>query len=316
MKKFFVILLLLGISDFAFAGSRITSTFEFLRTDFNPRTAATGNAFTSMRGDVAGMFINPAGMAYSESRHFSFNYTSYLLDINGGVAAYSQAIEGFGIFSAAITYLDYGAIKETDDSGNETGASFSPADFALTLGWADRFEKNFSYGANIKYAHSTIHDFSASAIALDLGLIWEAPFEEDLFFAFSLLNVGSMVDYYMNTQEDLPLTMRFGFSKKLEHLPLEIAASLLDMNSAETIGDFFKQFSIGGEFRLSESLRLRLGYNNRLHNDLKINDEESQFGGVSGGLGILVKNFRVDYSYSNYNLLGNTHRFGISGTLD
>jgi hypothetical protein len=125
-----------------------------------------------------------------------------------------------------------------------------------------------------------------------------------------------MVEYYANTQENLPLTMRLGFSKKLEHLPLEIAASLLDMNSAESLGDLVKQFSIGGEFRLSESLRLRLGYNNRLHSDLKRNSAESQFGGVSGGLGIFVKNFRIDYSYSNYNLLGNTHRFGITGNLD
>ena len=297
-----------------FAGNKITSAFEFLRTDFNPRTSAMGNAFTTLRGDVSGLFVNPAGMAYSESRHFSVNYTNYLLDINGGFAAYSQTFEGIGILSAAITYMDYGKITATDESANEIG-SFTPADFALTIGWADKFEKNISYGVNLKYAFSTIQDYNASAIALDLGMIWEAPFQEDLYIAFALLNVGTEIEYYANTQEDLPLSMRLGFSKKLAHLPLELAVSLTDINRAESVLDGFKQFSVGGEFRISESLRLRLGYDNRLHKDLKAR-EASEFGGVSGGIGIFVKKFRIDYSYSNYNLLGNTHRFGITGNLD
>jgi len=315
MKKYYVLLILL-ISGSLWAGNSLTSAFEYLRTDFNPRTAALGNAFTTLRGDVNGLFLNPAGMAYSENRHYAFNYTSYLLDINAGVAAYSQRVEGVGILSAAITYVDYGEFKETDEFARETGQSFSPLDFALTLSWADRFEKNFSYGVNLKYAFSKIQDYNASALALDLGLIWESTFQKDLFFAFSLLNVGSNLEYYANTQEDLPLSMRIGVSKILEHLPLEIGFSFTNFNlDADSFTDRLKRFSIGGEFRLSESLRLRLGYDNQLHSDLKAL-EESEFGGLSGGLGIYVKSFRFDYSYSNYNLLGNTHRFGLTGVID
>lgn len=316
MRKRIILLLCLGFAIHAIAGSSRTSSFEFLRTDFNPRTSGTGNAFTTMRADVSGVFVNPAGMAYSENRQFSFNYTSYLLDINGGIAAYSQPIAGFGIVTAAVTYMNYGSFNETDENGNETGSSFTPADFALTLGWADRFEKNFSYGVNVKYIHSTIQEYNASAIAFDFGMIWEAPFQKDLFIAFSLLNAGSNIEYYTHIKEELPLSTRLGFSKKLEHLPLEIAISLTDLNMAESFSDIFRQFSVGGEFRLSQSLRLRLGYDNRLHSDLKRNVDESQFGGVSGGLGIFIKNYRVDYSYSNYNLLGNIHRFGITGSID
>lgn len=299
-----------------YAGDALTNSFDFLRVDFNPRTAALGNSFTTLRGDVAGLAINPAGMAYSTDKHYSFNYTNYLLDVNGGMAAYSQKFDNIGILSAAVIYIDYGEFKETNESAVETGSTFGANDMALIIGWADKFEKNFSYGVNVKYIFSKIQDYNASAFALDLGLIWEASFEKNLFFAFSLLNVGSNVEYYANTKEHLPLSMRFGVSKILEHLPLEISVSLTDINmEADNFTDRLSRFSVGGEFRLSESLRLRLGYDNRLHQDLK-GIEANEFGGLSGGLGIYIGDFRFDYSYSNYNLIGNTHRFGITGIIN
>ena len=89
---------------------------------------------------------------------------------------------------------------------------------------------------------------------------------------------------------------------------------LIDIHEESDFADIFKNFAVGGEFRLSETLRLRLGYNNRKHQDLSVT-EESEFGGISGGLGIYFGNYRFDYAYSNYNLLGNTHTFGLYGTL-
>jgi len=316
MKKYLLVTVIFILSRFVYAADPLTSSFDFLRVDFNPRTAAMGNAFTTLRGDVASIAVNPAGMAYSTDKHYSFNYTNYLLDVNGGMAAYSQKFENIGILSAAIIYIDYGDFKETNTSAVETGATFGANDIALMVGWADKFEKNFSYGVNVKYVFSKIQDYTASAFALDFGLIWEASFEKDLFFAFSLQNVGSNVEYYDKVKEDLPLSMRLGASKILEHLPLEISASITDLNlDADSFADRLSRFSVGGEFRLSETLRLRLGYDNRLHRDLKA-IEENEFGGLSGGLGIYIGDFRFDYSYSNYNLIGNTHRFGIRGSIN
>jgi len=314
MKAPIYILVIFICVKLSFAGSALTSAFEFLRTDFNPRTAAMSNAFTTARGDVGSMLINPAGMAYSETKQYMFNFTNYLLDINGGMLAYSQEVENIGILSGSIVYMDYGSFKETDEFAQETGLSFSPTDLEVVVGWADHFDKGISYGANIKYIYSQIQDFNASAIAFDFGLIWDVPFQDDLFFGLAVQNLGSNIEYYSNLKEDLPFNIRFGGSKKLAHLPLEISISNAELNNISSFAEFFEFLSIGGEFTISESVRLRLGYDNRLHTDLKT-IEESDFGGFSGGIGIFVKTFRFDYSYSNYNLLGNTHRFGFSGTL-
>ncbi len=313
MKTKLLLILLVCVKT-SFAGDALTSAFEFLRTDFNPRTAAMGNAFSTVRGEVGSILINPAGMAFNQHSQYMFNFTNYLLDINGGMLAYSQEVENIGILSGAIVYMDYGSFKETDEFGQKTGSSFTPMNLELLVGWADHFDKGVSYGINFKYVFSQIQEFNASAIALDLGVIWDVPFEEDLFFGLALQNIGSNIEYYANTKEDLPFNIRVGGSKKLAHLPLEISVTNAELNNVSSFSDFFETLSIGGEFTISESVRLRIGYDNRLHSDLKT-IEESDFGGLSGGIGIFVDTFRFDYSYSNYNLLGNTHRFGFSGTL-
>jgi len=315
LSTIFLIIILINPLN---AGNSLTSSFEFLRTDFSPRTAALSNAFTGLRGDINGQFINPAGLASLETRQYTFNYTNYLLDINGGSAGYAHLFPKYGVLGVSLTYMDYGAFKETDEYAVETGNEFSANDFALGIGLSNFLDENWAYGVNLKYVYSKIAEFNASAVALDFGLIYEAPFQEGLHMAFSVLNIGSNFEYYGDRKESLPQSIRLGVTKKLAHLPLVLGISLNDINvNADKFTDRLKRFSIGGEFTLSNSLRLRLGYNNDLKNSLQTEGESSsKFGGLSGGLGFYLKKFRLDYSYSSFGLLGTTHRFGISGWLD
>jgi len=317
MKLVYIFSLLIFVFVYqVFADSNITSGFEYLRTDFSPRTAATSNAFLTLSKDVSSMFINPAGLSSIDQRQFTFNYTNYLLDINGGIAAYAQKFERFGVLSVGLIYMDYGEFDETDENANPIGGTFSANEMALGVGISNHLDQNIAYGVNLKYAFSKIHDYNASAVAIDFGLMYVAPFQDNLNFAISVLNVGTNFEYYADTKETLPLNLRVGFSKKLAHLPLEIAASLNNLNlETEDFVDRFKRFAVGGEFRFSEMLRLRLGYNNDLHSSLGTATDE-KFGGISGGLGIYWKNLRFDYAYSNFSSLGSIHRFGITGSLD
>lgn len=317
MNRFvkYSILIIVLLSQSAFSNGRITSGFEFLRLDFSPRTAAMSRAFTTIRADVNGMFTNPAGLSYLESDQFTLNYTNYVLDISGGLAAYARHFEGIGMLSFGITYMDYGDFEETTETAEKTGNTFGANDLAIGVGLSNRLDQHFSYGVNLKYAFSKLQDYNASAIALDFGLIYDAPFQDDLHFAITLLNLGTNFKYYQDTQEPLPLSLNIGLSKKLAHLPLEIALSLKDLNvERNEMLDYIKGFSIGGEFRFSESFRARIGYDNQLHSGLETTKEE-RFGGLSGGVGIYWGQFRLDYAYSNFSSLGSIHRLGIQGSL-
>jgi len=317
MKLYYIFILIVGLGLHRLeANNRLTSGFEYLRTDFSPRTTAMSGAFVAVYGDLSAMFVNPAGLASVDQKQFTFNYTNYLLDISGGMAAYAQRFESLGVLSIGLVYMNYGEFQQTDEDANLMGNTFSANDIALGLGIANRLDDHFSYGLNFKYAFSQIYDYNASAVAIDFGLIYAAPFEENLNIALSVTNVGSNFKYYESTKEALPLSIGLGFSKILAHLPLEIAASLNDINvQADDFVGRIKRFSIGGEFRLSELLRLRLGYNNGLNRNFAETGNE-KFGGISGGLGIYWKNMRFDYAYSSFSLLGGVHRFGITGSLD
>jgi hypothetical protein len=274
-----------------------------------------GRAFVAMRGDINALYHNPSAMAYTDQQQFIFNYMDYLIDFSGGFAGYSQRLPGLGQISGSVIWLNYGSFDETDEFAQQTGRSYGAYDLALAVSYADILESYFSYGVTLKYVHSKIDTYTADALAFDFGLMYEAPFENNLFFGLSLLNVGQSLNAYIDTKESLPLSLRLGVAKKLEHLPLEINASFNDLNvSEDNVWDRLAKFSIGGEFTLSELLRLRLGYENEVHRDLDTG-QGAGFAGVSLGFGLIWKDYRFDYGFSSYGDLGSTHRFGIYGTL-
>jgi hypothetical protein len=312
--KIRILCLTFVLSTSIFAGNG-TSGFEFLKIDFNARSSAMAGAFLGMRGDVSGILHNPAGMSYADTRQFNFNYVNYLLDIGGGQVAYTQRISGHGQISGLISYFNYGEFDETTEFANKTGNTFNAHDIAFAVSYSDVLEEMFSYGATLKYIHSKIDMYSASAFALDLGLIYEAPFQKDLYFGLALLNLGQPISAFLSTKESLPLSLRLGLTKKLEHLPLELNIALNDLNVKEE--DFWarlKKFSLGGEFTISQLIRLRLGYNNDVHQGLDTGTGAG-FSGVSVGLGLHISSYRFDYGFSSFGDLGATHRIGLTGDI-
>ncbi len=298
-----------------------TAGFEFLRTDFSARSAALGSAFLTVRGDLNGLSLNPAGLAFLEDRQFVFNYTNYLIDINGGMAAYSQQVPYLKRAAISVTYMDYGQFDETDQFAVNTGRTFTANDFALAITQADHLDEQFSYGISTRLAYSKIDDYTAAAWLFDFGLIYKATFQSELYFAASLQNLGWQLDSYSessNIKEPMPTSLNVGVSKKLAHLPLEISFRLQKLNQhSENWYDRFKRFSVGGEFRFSDHFHLRLGYNNEQHESLQSDvSTQGKFAGFSAGVGLFVKQFRIDYAFSNFEFLGNVHRFGISGSLN
>jgi hypothetical protein len=290
------------------------SGFEFLRTDFSPRSSAMAGGFLALRGDVNGVFQNPAMLAYTQEQQFCFNYSNYLMDIKGGQAAYTRRWNGHGQVSTTILYLNYGSFDETDEFATPTGRTFTANDFALAISYADDLESQFTYGVTLKYIHSKIDSYTSSAFGLDAGLAYEAPFSKDLFFGIALLNVGRAASAYVNTKENLPVSLKFGFSKKLAHLPLVYNFSFNDLNVEEnSMLDRLAKFSLGGEFTLSRIFRLRLGYDNQQHQDLET--PGAKFSGVSLGFGLFWSTYRFDYAFSSFGDLGAIHRIGIQSSL-
>ncbi|MBI5647951.1 MAG: type IX secretion system protein PorQ [Ignavibacteriae bacterium] len=289
-----------------------TAVYDFLRVPMNARAASLGNTFLTMRNDPAILFTNPGGLSTIEKPAGSIGFVKYLLDINAGYATYTQSYEDLGHFAAGIVYMNYGSFEETDKLGTVLG-EFSASDIALSLGYGRAFD-NVHVGAAVKIIYSSYAEFSSSGLALDAGVDYVIPGQE-LVIGFSVLNLGAQLSSYGTTSEALPLDVKVGIGKKLEHLPLTIMLNFHKLNEQrDGVFDHLSDFSIGGEFVLSKALRARVGYNNEMRRELKVG-ETAKLAGFSAGVGITVSQYFFDYGYTSFGQIGSLHRVSLSAAF-
>jgi len=305
---------LLITTGFLFLTSAIyaqnNTTYNFLKLDVDARSSAMAGNSVSVTNDVNGIFYNPATLTSLGKPQASIGFYKYLLDINSGNAAYTQKYKDIGYFGVGLRYFNYGTFDKYDESFNNLG-TFSANDFALTLTYANKYIENLSYGASLKLIYSNIDIYKSTAVAADLGLLYQIP-ETQWNFGLSLLNIGTQISSYADTRENLPLDLRIGFNKRLEHLPLTFYFSISNLlDKKDKFLDRFKDVRLGGEFILSDNIYLRLGYNNQQRQDLKTGSATG-IAGFSAGLGIKIEEkYLIDYAYNSLGKIGSTHRINV-----
>lgn len=288
---------------------RAQATYPFLRVDVAPRVAAMGGAFTAMQGDANVLFSNPASIA-GLSRSMSVGYLDHLLDIASGSLVLATDLDPIGTLAFGVLYTHYGEFDRTDAQMNSSG-TFSATDLALIAGTGHEIAPSVFAGVNVKYIHSSIATYASSAIAADGGILYAVP-DEGLTLGASVLNAGVQLSSYNGVKESLPLDVRFGITKRPEHLPVWLNLDLHRIQeSGLALTERVQRFSFGAEFDMSASLRLRVGYNNALRKDLKFGTSAG-LAGFSGGFGINLLGTQVDYAFNSYGAVGGLHRFGVS----
>ena len=174
----------------------------------------------------------------------------------------------------------------------------------MTLNYAEGIYDNLKTGISVKFINSKIENYSASAVAFDLGVIYTFT-KHNLNIGFSILNIGSITKAFIETKESLPSQIKGGFSKKLAHLPLILNAEIrrFDDNKFQYLG--------GGEILFNEKITGRFGYNSN-GNDQHFGITDDSFAGFSLGLGFAWQKFILDYSLSSMGGIGNQNRFTIT----
>lgn len=285
------------------------TTYDFLRADVSSRAAAMAGSFVSVTGDPNMIFYNPAGLSTLERPMGSLGFFKHLMDINAGHVAYSQEIEDLGYFGIGAVYVNYGSFDETDDFGNILG-EFKASDMAFTVGYSNVLQENLHYGVNAKFIYSSIAGYSSTGLAADLGLLYTVP-ESRFTFGVSVRNIGAQLSSYIETKEKLPLDVVVGASVVPRGLPLLVNLNFHKLNEeTDKFTDRFKSFSVGGEFTLSPVIMARFGYNNEQRRELKIGTGAG-LAGFSGGIGVTVSDYRVDYALTSLGKIGNFHRISL-----
>ncbi|MBU2444521.1 MAG: type IX secretion system protein PorQ [Bacteroidetes bacterium] len=306
-KNLFFSLLLLSAISFA------QTPYEFLRLDASARSAALGGSFVTNADDPNVMFYNPAGVGFIKRDLASAGFFKNLLDVNSGYLSYTPYLRGIGRVGIGIIYTNYGSFDLIDDFGNKSG-TFGANDFAAVFNYNNSFQKNLFYGINLKLIYTGIHDVSSFAAGVDLGITYFDR-EDQFGVGVSVQNLGTQLKSFYSKKENLPLDVKLGISKMLDHLPLRLEFNIHKLNEdAGSITSRLKNFSVGGEFFLSDVVNFRIGYNNEKRRELKIGPTAG-IAGFNAGLGINIYDYRFDYGMSSLGSIGMWHRVNLSMTL-
>lgn len=336
-KLVFLLAFLLSASVFSQIGGR--AVYQFLNLAQSPRQAALGGkTVTVVDYDVNQAFYNPATINADMHKRLSVNYGSYYGEVSYGTAAYAYTYDRhLQTFHAGISYINYGTFEGRDELGNVT-SNFTGSEAALSLGYAYNLPWTDMYvGANAKLISSTLESYNSIGAAVDLGFLY-VDTANDINYGFTIRNLGFQIKPYETTNEKLPLAIDAGISQLMENVPIRWhvtfenlqqwniafsnpnrAQGSLDGGSEEEKVSFFnnalRHLILGAELFPEKGFNLRLGYNFRRSEELRILDQRN-FSGISVGFGLRFGKVKFDYSYSRYTVAANTSLFGLMIDLE
>jgi hypothetical protein len=306
IKKFVFVVIFLSSAYNLTANSY---SFGFLRYNSGARAAAMAGAFEAVNNDAAAMFFNPATINTVDIKRFSATFLKHTLDINSGNVTYVKSYNDVGTFALSAVYSNYGSFNAADNIGNITG-TFGANDFAFSVNYGNELDTNLYYGIAMKYIFSNIDQYNSSALAFDIGLLYNLA-DKRTSLAASLLNAGFQLYSYDGVTESLPLDIRLGVNHRLAGLPLLIALSFHHLGDrTDVFFDRFLNFSIGGEFHIGKYVNIRLGYDNYIRR-YTTPGSEKKLSGFAGGVGIKTKYFNFDYALSQVGSSNLLNRFSI-----
>ena len=333
-KKLFIFIMMLFCAvSYSQIGGK--SVYQFLNLVTSPRQAALGGkVITIFDEDVNQAHFNPATINPEMDNHLAINYGSYYGAVTYGTAAYAYTYDRHvQTFHAGVNYVNYGKFEGYDENGNQT-ASFTGSEMALSLGYSYNVPfTTFYFGANAKLISSTLESYTSYGGAVDLGALFIDD-RNDVNWALVIRNIGTQITTYAGTQEKLPMEILLGVSQEVENVPVRWHLTLENLqqwkvgfsNPNRAVGSIdgsatqekvgfvnnaLRHVVFGAELFPKKGFNLRLGYNFRRGEELRVVDQRN-FSGISLGFGLKMGKLKFNYSYSRYSLAGNTSLFGLT----
>ncbi len=326
MKKTIVVLLAFALfsSTPLFAqgtggvSKRGTTAAPFLSIAQGARAVGIGGAFVAIADDPSAMYWNPSGISDLQGFHLMVDHTYWFADIQYNYVGATIDLGSYGALGLNMTASDIGEMNVTTvDQQEGTGEVFSVNDLAVGVTYALKLTDKFAIGFNPKFIYQKIWKMSASAIALDLGVKYQTPFD-GVTLGMSITNFGSKMQMtgsnalvlydsdpgntghntripaeLATEQWDLPLNFRVGLAYDV---PMGGLGKMKIAVDASHPSDNFESVDIGGEYVFDDFVYVRGGMKSLFQKD----SEES----FTAGLGIrqfVMGNLQlsVDYSYQD-----------------
>lgn len=312
-----LIVLLLGITSFAgVRGQESSSAYNFLNITSSSKIYGLGGVNISLvDDDIFTADQNPSLMGAEMSGQVGISYMRYLGGSNFATAAYTHSVGSRGAWGASIKYFGYGSIKETDANGSILG-TFSPLDLAFTGSYSHDITDRLRGGINIKFLYSAYAEFSALALATDLGINYYDP-DKDLSLSLVAANLGGQLKKFNDTADRLPIDVRLGWSQSFGSFPVRFSITAWNLckwklpyyetGDGSSDGNYeikesfasnlFRHLIFSADLIASKNWYVGLGYNYKMRTDMSTY-HRTFLSGWSLGAGINVKAFKVGFAFA------------------
>lgn len=288
-----------------------TSAFSFLKINIGARPVAMGSAFTGVADDESSFYYNPAGLATLEDDRYLMGFHDYLAGMQSGVLAYIHPLDYTHVVSVYVSYLNYGEMVRTDQTGQELG-TFGGGDLLLGFSYARNQTRHLQLGVTAKIIYEKIDEYSASGFAMDLGVKYSGDRKRYTLGA-AIKNIGMQTSNFTDTGKDkLPMMFRVGASVRPRILDLVLAGDVIIPTDNDV------DLAIGAEYYHLDPLFIRAGWNS-FGSNFTVAEAKDSWAGMSMGFGISFKRLgplrhaQLSYSYTPAADLGNSHRITFTG---
>ncbi len=289
------------------------STAEFLKIGVGSRSASMGDAFVAIANDASALYWNPAGLVQFNQDQVIFSHNKWVVDINHDFLGAVYHLDGTNAFGVAVTSLSTQDMPVTTEFAPfGTGEYFSYGDLAFAVTYSRKMTDKFSFGGTVRYIEETLDKLKMRGVMIDLGTYYWTGLGSTR-FAVTVSNFGNQLapdgkvvlvgkrekSYWQAFSP--PTIFRIGFAfEPYESGDNKITTSV-QLNHPN---DNSENISAGFEYSWKKIVFLRGGY---LFN---VPEQNYSFGfGVN--VPIRIAYCEVDYSFTNFTLLGNAQRFSI-----
>ncbi len=311
-----------------------STAYNFLNVTSSSRIYGLGGVnITLVDDDIMTADQNPALLGQEMSGQIGLNYMHYIGGSNFAGLRYAHSTGEHGTWGAMINYFGYGSMRETDASGNIIG-DFSPKDVAFGAMYSYDITDRLRGGAALKMAYSSYSEYSAFAIATDLGINYYDP-ERDLSLSVVVANLGGQVKRFNDSYDRLPIDVRLGWSQTFGTFPLRFSVTAWNLTKwklpywesgdgttdAEFVrkdsfgSNLFRHLVFGVDLVSNPNWYIGLGYNYKTRTDMSTYSR-SFISGFSLAAGIRVKSFGAGIALAQPHNGATTFMLNLNLSLD
>lgn len=302
------------------------SSLQFLKIGVGARGCGMGESMVAVADDISSLYWNPAGLVLDPDNGIMVAHSGWLVDMQHDFLGASYHVTPDDVLGLSVISLrtdDMPVTTETQPFG--TGAYFHYSDLGIGATYARRMTSQFSFGVTARYVEEDLATLKIQTVLFDLGTHYSTGLGS-LRLGVSVTNFGSDVAPHGEAtlldgstvssfqSYSPPTQFKFGLAFEPYQDDDQHITTSVQLNHPN---DNAEDFRFGAEYAWSGWIRFRVGLRRSI-GDAWFDKSQRSADDYSFGVGVAsplaFSNVALDYSFTNFNVLGAVHRLSCSMT--